>query len=204
MLFRSAVAWRVSEENFLKNSKVVSDLKLRFGYGVTGQQDGIAFYSYLPNYGISNNQAQYLLGSQYVSMYRPSAYYEELRWETTTNMNVAVDFGFLDNKITGTVEAFKRTTKDLLSVVPVAAGANFSNQLLKNVGNIESNGFEVTLNMTPVKTKNLEWNIGTNFTYVVPEITKLLDNPDPGFKGIPVGGISGGTGNTIQIGRAHV
>jgi len=193
-----AVAWRVSEENFLRNSKVVSDLKLRFGYGVTGQQDGIAFYSYLPNYGISNNQAQYQLGDQYVNMYRPSAYFEELRWETTTNINAAVDFGLFDNRISGTVEVFKRITKDLLSVVPVAAGANFSNQLLKNVGNIESQGFEITLNATPVKKKDFEWNIGANFTYVVPEITKLLDNPDPGFKGIPVGGISGGTGNTIQ------
>jgi iron complex outermembrane receptor protein len=193
-----AVAWRVSEENFLRNSKVVSDLKLRFGYGVTGQQDGIAFYSYLPSYGISNDQAQYQLGDNFINMFRPSAYFEELRWETTTNINAAVDFGFLDNKITGTVEVFKRITKDLLSVVPVAAGANFSNQLLKNVGNIESEGFEITLNATPVKTKTFEWNIGANFTYVVPEITKLLDNPDPNFKGIPVGGISGGTGNTIQ------
>jgi len=193
-----AVAWRVSEENFLKNSKVVSDLKLRFGYGVTGQQDGIAFYSYLPNYGISNNQAQYQLGNEFVNMFRPSAYFEELRWETTTNINAAVDFGLLDNKITGTVEVFKRITKDLLSVVPVAAGANFSNQLLKNVGNIESEGFEITLNATPVKRKDFEWNIGANFTFVAPEITKLLDNPDPNFKGIPVGGISGGTGNNIQ------
>lgn len=193
-----AVAWRVSEENFLKSSKVVSDLKLRFGYGVTGQQDGIEFYSYLPNYGISNNQAQYQLGDQFVSMNRPSAYFEELRWETTTNINAAVDFGFYDNRITGTVEVFKRITQDLLSVVPVAAGANFSNQLLKNVGNIESQGFEITLNATPVKKKDLEWNVGLNFTYVVPEITKLLDNPDPNFKGIPVGGISGGTGNNIQ------
>ena len=193
-----AVAWRVSEENFLKSSKVVSDLKLRFGYGVTGQQDGIAFYSYLPNYSISNNQAQYQLGNQFVSMNRPSAYFEELRWETTTNINAAVDFGLYDNRITGTVEVFQRITKDLLSVVPVAAGANFSNQLLKNVGNIESQGFEITLNTTPIKKKDLEWNIGANFTYVTPEITKLLDNPDPNFKGIPVGGISGGTGNTIQ------
>ncbi len=193
-----AVAWRVSEENFLKNSSLVSDMKLRFGYGVTGQQDGIDFYSYLPNYSISNDQAQYQLGDRFVNMLRPSAYFEELRWETTTSINAAVDFGFFDNRITGSLEYFKRETKDLLSVVPVAAGANFSNQLLKNVGNIESEGFEITLNTTPIKKKDIEWTIGTNFTYVAPEITKLLDNPDPNFKGIPVGGISGGTGNTVQ------
>jgi iron complex outermembrane receptor protein len=193
-----ALAWRVSEENFLKNSKTVSDLKIRVGYGVTGQQDGIAFYGYLPSYGISNNQAQYQFGNEFVNMFRPSAYFEQLRWETTTNINAAVDFGFADNRISGTVEAFIRKTKDLLSVVPVPAGANFSNQLLKNVGNIESKGLELTLNLVPVRNDNVEWTIGANFTYVVPEITKLLDNPDPNFKGIPVGGISGGTGNTIQ------
>jgi TonB-dependent starch-binding outer membrane protein SusC len=193
-----AVAWRINEENFLQNSKVVSDLKLRVGYGVTGQQDGIAFYGYLPSYGISNNQAQYQFGNTFVNMFRPGAYFEQLRWETTTNINAGIDFGFADNRITGTVEGFIRKTKDLLSVVPVPAGANFSNQLLKNVGNIESKGFEVTLNVIPVKNDNVEWSIGANVTYVVPEITKLLDNPDPNFKGIPVGGISGGTGNTIQ------
>jgi iron complex outermembrane receptor protein len=193
-----AVAWRINEENFLQNSKVVSDLKLRVGYGVTGQQDGIAFYGYLPNYGISNNQAQYQFGNSFVNMFRPSAYFEQLRWETTTNINAGIDFGFADNRITGTLEGFIRKTKDLLSVVPVPAGANFSNQLLKNVGNIESRGLELTLNVIPVRNDNVEWSIGANITYVVPEITKLLDNPDPNFKGIPVGGISGGTGNTIQ------
>jgi len=193
-----AFAWRLNEENFLKNSKVVSDLKLRVGYGVTGQQDGIGWYAYLPNYSLSNNQAQYQFGSTYYTMLRPAAYYEKLRWETTTNINAAIDFGFIDNRISGTIEGFIRKTKDLLSVVPVAAGANFSNQILKNVGNIESKGFEFTLNTTPVKNKNIEWNFNVNFTYAVPEITKLLDNPDPNFTGIAVGGISGGTGNTIQ------
>jgi TonB-dependent starch-binding outer membrane protein SusC len=194
----AAIAWRVSEENFLKNSNVVSDLKIRAGYGTTGQQDGIDFYGYIPRYSLSNNQAQYQFGNNFYNLLRPAAYFETLQWETTTNTNVAVDFGFLDNRITGTVEGFVRKTNNLLSVVPVAAGANFSNQILKNVGNIESKGLEVTLNTTPFKNRNVEWNVGVNFTYVVPEITKLLDNPDPNFTGIAVGGISGGTGNTIQ------
>jgi TonB-linked SusC/RagA family outer membrane protein len=193
-----ALAWRVNEEAFLKNVKVINDLKLRFGYGVTGQQDGIAFYGYVPNFSISNDQALYQLGDEFINMKRPSAFYETLRWETTTNINAAIDFALLDNRLSGTFEVFQRKTTDLLSVVPVPAGANFSNQLLKNVGNIESRGFEATINVTPVKTKNVEWNIGANFTYVTPEITKLLENEDPNFKGIPVGGISGGTGNTIQ------
>jgi iron complex outermembrane receptor protein len=193
-----ALAWRISQENFLKNSKVVSDLKLRVGYGITGQQDGVPFYGFQPVYSLSNNAAQYQLGNQFINMLRPGAYFEKLRWETTTNINAAIDFGFADNRISGTLEAFRRITNDLLSVVPVPAGANFSNELFKNVGSIEANGYEITLNLIPIRNKNVEWSIATNFTYVMPKITKLLDNPDPNFTGIPVGGIAGGTGNTIQ------
>lgn len=194
----AAIAWQLSEENFLKNSKVVSNLKLRAGYGVTGQQDGIAFYGYIPVYGISNDQARYQFGNTYYNMLRPGAYDADLRWETTTNINAAVDFGFIENRINGTLEGFIRKTEDLLSGVPIAAGSNFTNQLLTNVGNIASKGFEVTVNAVPVRNKKVEWEIGANFTYVVPEITNLLVNPDPNFTGIPWGGISGGTGNTIQ------
>jgi len=184
-----AVAWRISEENFLKNSKVVSDLKLRAGYGVTGQQDGIPFYGYLPNYGQSNNSALYQLGNEYYYMLRPSAYDEKLRWETTTNINAAIDFGFFDNRLSGTLEGFIRKTKDLLSVVPVPAGANFANRLLTNIGNIESKGFEVTINTIPVRTKDVEWSVGVNLTQAVPKVTKLLADPDPKYVGVLVGSI---------------
>ncbi len=184
-----AVAWRISEENFLKNSKVVSDLKLRAGYGVTGQQDGIPFYGYLPNYGQSNNAAQYQLGNEFYYMLRPSAYDEKLRWETTTNINAAIDFGFFDNRLSGTLEGFFRKTKDLLSVVPVPAGANFANRLLTNIGNIESKGYEVTVNAIPVRTKDVEWSFGVNFTQAIPKITKLLADPDPKYVGVLVGSI---------------
>jgi iron complex outermembrane receptor protein len=194
-----AFAWRVSNEDFLASSKVVSDLKFRVGWGVTGQQDGIDFYGYLPRYSVSNNAALYQLGSEFISMQRPSAYDPNLTWETTRNINVAVDFGLYDNRITGSVDFFNRKTEDLLSVVPIPLGTNFSNQLLTNVGNIESNGVEFTLNLTPIKKQNLVWDIGFNFTYLSPKITNLLLNPDPAFKGNPVGGIAGGTGNTIQI-----
>jgi iron complex outermembrane receptor protein len=194
----AAVAWQINEENFLKNSTVVSNLKLRAGYGITGQQDGIPFYGFIPVYNLSNNQAQYQLGNSFVNMLRPAAYDADLRWETTTNINAAIDFGFIDNRINGTVEGFIRKTEDLLSTVPIPAGSNFTNQLFTNVGNIESKGAEVTLNVVPVRKKDIEWEIGANFTYVVPKITNLLVNPDPNFTGVAVGGISGGTGNTIQ------
>ncbi len=195
----AAFAWRINEENILKNSEVVSDSKFRVGYGVTGQQDGIGFYEYLPNYSISNNAAQYQFGSNYYTLYRPAAYDPTLRWETTTNVNAALDFGFFQNRISGSVDVFFRKTKDLLAVVPIALGTNFSNQIRTNVGNIESRGVEVTLNVTPVKNKTITWDLGFNFTYANPEITNLLLNPDPTFKGNLVGGIAGGTGNSIQI-----
>lgn len=194
----AAFAWQINEENFLKESDVVSNLKLRAGYGVTGQQDGIPFYGYIPVYSLSNNQAQYQFGNSYVNMLRPGAYDADLRWETTTNINAAIDFGFKDDRINGTLEGFIRKTEDLLSTVPVPAGSNFTNRLFTNVGNIESKGVEVTLNVVPVRNRNVEWDFGVNVTYVVPKITNLLVNADPNFKGVEVGVISGGTGNTIQ------
>lgn len=194
----AALAWRVSEEDFLKNSKVVSDLKFRVGYGITGQQDIGPLYGYLTSYSLSNNQALYQFGNEYINLLRPAAYDPDLRWETTKNLNVGIDFGFIDNRISGTIEVFNRKTEDLLSVVPIPALSNFSNQLFTNVGNIESKGIEFSVNTVPVQRRDLEWNLGFNITYVSPEITNLLVNQDPNFTGIAVGGISGGTGNTIQ------
>jgi TonB-dependent starch-binding outer membrane protein SusC len=194
----AAIAWRVSEEDFLKNSKVVSDLKLRVGYGITGQQDGINYYGYLTSYSLSNNQAQYQFGNSFQNLLRPAAYDPDLKWETTRNLNVGIDFGFIDNRISGTIDVFNRKTEDLLSEVPIPALSNFSNRLVTNVGNIESTGFEFTLNTVPVQQKNIEWNLGFNITYANPKITNLLINPDPNFTGNAAGGISGGTGNTIQ------
>jgi len=194
-----AFAWRLNRESFLKDAKDVNDLKLRFGWGVTGQQDGIDFYGYLPRYALSNNAALYQLGNEFIAMQRPSAYDPNLSWETTTNLNVALDFSFFDERFSGSIDLFKRRTEDLLSVVPIPLGTNFSNQLLTNVGNIESEGAELTLNLVPVRNRKLTWEVGFNATYINPRITNLLLNPDPAFKGNPVGGIAGGTGNTIQI-----
>ncbi len=195
----AAFAWRIKEEGFLKNSNTFSDLKLRVGYGITGQQAGIGFYEYIARYGLSNDQAMYQLGNTFIPMYRPSAYDPNLKWETTANTTAAIDFGFAKNRITGTIEAFYRKTEDLLSVVPIPLGTNFSNQIRTNVGNIESKGVEFTLNTIPIQRNDFTWDFGFNLTYVKPEITKLLLNPDPTFKGVQTGGISGGTGNTVQI-----
>lgn len=193
-----AAAWKLNEEIF-RSSSVVNELKLRFGWGITGQQDGINNYNYLPVYSRSGNSAaQYQFGNTFYSYLRPGAYDPNLKWETTTTQNIGLDFGFFNNRISGSVEVYKKKTKDLLSTVPVAPGANFDIQLTTNVGNIENKGVEFNLNTTPVKTANFSWDFGFNVTYNNSKITNLLKNPDPKFPGIEVGGISGGTGNNIE------
>ena len=192
----AAFAWKIKEE-FFKNSNAVSDLKLRLGWGVTGQQDGIDYYSYLPRYSQSNLTAQYQFGNSYYSFLRPSAYDPNLKWETTTTTNLGLDFGFLNTRISGSVDVYQKKTKDLLSVIPVAPGSNFDISLLTNVGNMENRGIEFSINTTPVSTKNLTWNFGFNITYNQSKITNLLKQPDPNFKGIDVSGIGGGLTNYI-------
>lgn len=191
-----ALAWKLKDE-FFKNTNVLSELKLRFGLGVTGQQDGIAYYSYLPVYYQSTSTAQYEFGNTYYNFLRPSAYDPNIKWETTTTENVGLDYGFLNSRISGSIDFYQKKTKDLLSVVPIAPGANFDITLLTNVGNMTNKGFEFTLNFIPIQTKTVTWNLNFNISYNKSEITKLLKNPDPSFKGIDVSNISGGTGNTI-------
>lgn len=194
-----AFAWRINQEGFLRNSKIVSDLKLRLGYGVTGQQDGIANYSYMSGYYLSDNTSMYQFGNSFYNMYKPAAYDQNIKWEQTETYNAGLDFGFLNNRISGNVDVYYKKTKDLLNTIPVPAGSNFSNLLLTNVGNIENKGLEFTLNATPVQTDKLTWDISYNFTINRTKITKLNATEDPNYLGVPTGGIDGGTGSNIQI-----
>jgi iron complex outermembrane receptor protein len=191
-----ALAWKLKDELF-KHSNVVSDLKLRGSWGVTGQQDGIDYYAYLPRYSQSNNSAQYQFGNTFYSFLRPSSYDPNLKWETTTTTNLGLDFGFINNRISGSIDLYQKKTEDLLSVVPVAPGSNFDITLLTNVGNMENKGVEFSINTIPVATKNITWNFGFNVTYNQSKITNLLKQPDPNFKGIDVSNIGGGLTNTI-------
>lgn len=193
-----ALAWKVKEDLF-KNTKVVSDLKLRAGWGVTGQQDFGQYYPYMARYSVSTSTGQYQFGDKYYNFYRPAAYDANITWETTTTKNLGLDFGFADNRITGTVELFQKDTKDLLATVPVAYGSTFDINLFTNVGSLTNKGVEVVLNTTPVKKDKFRWDLGFNFTKSNTEITALRKQEDPNFTGIPVSGISGGTGNTIGM-----
>ena len=160
-----ALGWTLTEEPWLKNQKVLSNLKLRASYGVTGQQEGIGNYNYLPVYTYSVTGAEAFINGQYINTYRPEAYVEDLKWETTTSWNFGLDFGFLDGRIGGAIDFYTRKTKDLLASVPTAAGTNFSKTILTNVGNVDSKGIEVSLNATPIQTKDWEWNLSYNFTW---------------------------------------
>lgn len=196
-------AWRLKEELFKSSSKI-NELKVRVTWGITGQQDGIANYDYLARYSASNSSASYQFGynadgtPRFYEFLRPGPYDPKLKWETTTTTNIGVDFGLFNNRVSGSVEVYKKKTKDLLSRVPAASGANFDILITTNVGNVENKGVEFTLNTTPVKTNKFQWDFGFNVTYNESKVTNLLKYPDPNFKGIEVGGISGATGNNIE------
>lgn len=168
-----ALAWRISEESFLENWETLSNLKLRGSYGVTGQQDGIGNYNYLPVYTGSQSGAEYQFGNAFYPTYRPEAYASDLKWETTTAWNAGIDFGFFNNRLSGSVDFYTRKTKDLLATVPSPAGTNFDKTILTNVGNVDSHGLEFGLNVTPVNTKNITWDMSFNATWQRMKIQNL-------------------------------
>lgn len=188
-------AWKIIKENFMQDSKVFSDLKLRAGWGETGQQEIGDWYNSFPSYNVSNQQAQYGFGDQFYFMYRPTQYNPQLTWETTETINAGLDFGFWNNRITGAFDWFKKNTRDLQAYVSVPAG-EFSNKNYKNVGDMETNGVEFLINVTPIKKENLTWDFSFNVAHYTPEIKSFKDVED-GYI-IETGGISGGVGNLVQ------
>lgn len=194
-----ALAWRMNEEKFLNNTSWLSDLKLRLGYGQTGQQDIYEYYPYLSRYEMSSNNSQYLFGDKYYYMARPSAYDEGIKWETTTTYNVALDYGFLNNRVNGSIDFYLKKTSDLLNRVDVPAGTNFSNQIITNIGNLENKGVEFTLNAIPIQTKDWNWNVSFNAAFNKNKITKLTLVESDDYEGVQAGWITGSTGETVQI-----
>jgi hypothetical protein len=201
------LAWSISEESFLSGSNTVSNLKLRASYGVTGQQDIGRDYGYFGIYTRSEETAQYMYFNRSTGNYdrvpiftiRPEGYDEQLKWEETITYNVGLDFGFVNNRITGTLDVYLRETEDILNEIPIPAGANLENVLITNVGSLENRGLEFTFNALAVETADFSWNIGGNFTYNENEITKLTAVEDENYLGVQHEGISGGTGNLIKI-----
>jgi len=195
-----AIAWRLKDENFLKDSKTISDLKLSFGYGVTGQQDGLGNYSYVTYYSLSNQTAQYQLGNTFYPLYRPSGSDPDIKWEQSATTNAKIDYGFLNNRIAGSVEFYYKNTTDLLNNVNLSAGQGFTNQQTKNVGDMVNRGVEFNITGQIIKKKDMDLEVNLNATYNENKITKLTDfDALSSSPGETTGGVSGGTGNTIQI-----
>ena len=190
-----ALAWNIKQEVFAKASNTLSALKLRLSYGITGQQDGIGDYDFKSFYALSNSSASYQFGNNFIQGYRPGGYYPNRKWEETTTSNIALDFGFLNNRISGTVDFYYKKTKDLLNNLPQPAGTNFSAFIVVNVGDMENKGVEFSLNTIPVATDKFTWNADFNITYNKNKITNLtVVRGDKNYAGVPAGGIPGGIG----------
>jgi len=201
-----ALGWKINEEAFLKNVKWLDELKLRLGWGKTGQQDGIGDYNYFATYNVNttNVDGRYpIVGlNDDGLLYRPDAYNSDLKWETTTTSNIGLDFSFFRNRVSGSVDYYYRKTTDLINDATVSAGSNFRNQVRSNIGSLENKGIEASLTVRPIQTENLQWEVTANFTYNKNEITELTGEGDI----VMTGGISAGTGNQCQahaVGYPH-
>jgi len=194
-------AWRIKGEDFLKDNTTISEFKLRVGYGLTGQQDvyGIAGdYPTIQRYVLNTPTASYLLGNQAYAPYSPQGFNSNLKWETTATYNAGVDLGFLDGRLTASVDAYYRKTTDLLNGIYLAGLTNFTNYYVFNVGSLENRGIELNINANPVRTTDFRWDVNVNATYNQNKILSLGPQ-QPGFPGIETNGISGGTGTNIGI-----
>jgi TonB-linked SusC/RagA family outer membrane protein len=193
----AAFAWNMKEEDFLKDNSVVSAMKLRLGWGITGQQEGISDFGYQAIYFYGNSAAQYQFGNNYYTVVRPQAYDENLKWEQTESRNIGIDIGFAKNRVNVTADYYDRDTKDLLATVPAPAGTNFSNTITTNIGSTKSSGFEFSVLTTPVRNKTFSLDLGVNLTYIINyKITKLQLVNDPTYLGAEVGSI--GINGNIQ------
>ncbi len=196
----AAFAWKINEEAFMQNADFISSLKLRLGWGVTGQQDIGSYYPYMATYVESSEGSYYLVGGEYIPTLRPNAYDPDIKWEETTTQNIGIDFGFLDDRITGSFDVYKRVTDDLLNQITIPTGSNFSNTLITNVGSLENKGFEFDLNLIPLSKEDMSLNVGFNFAYNENKITKLLLSDDPDFIGILYGDAFTGQKQVTRVG----
>ena len=197
----AAFAWNILNEPFMEGQDVVSSLKLRLGYGETGQQE-IGNYMYLARYSVSENDLSHManMGSDGLShMLAPAAYDPNIRWESTTTYNVGVDFGFLDGLIDGSIDVYRRDTKDLLNWVTTPMGANFGTNLLTNVGSMRNQGVEFSLNFNPVRTRDWSLRFGVNGTFQDTKFTKLNNMGDEDYAIFKNSPGTGTGGNDLQF-----
>jgi TonB-linked SusC/RagA family outer membrane protein len=196
-----AFAWKIKDEDFMKDNTVFSDLKLRLGYGTTGQQDlgNNNNYPYQSLYVQSDNASRYQFGDTYYNTLRPSAYDAAIKWETTTTANIGLDFGFFNSRLTGSIDVYRKKTSNLLNVVNVPVLTNFASTLLENVGNMENKGAELSLNAVIISQKDWHWQMGYNVSYNKNKITNLVGGNNPDFiQANPSATIQGTTSGVIE------
>lgn len=190
--FGAAFAWKISEESFLKNVDFISDLKLRIGWGSTGQQAIDAAFAYIPRYTLGNTQAQYQFGNIFVPVGRPEPYNTGIKWEETETTNIGLDYGFFGNRLTGSLDLYQKKSSDLLSKVPAPDGANLGNETFRNYGEFTTKGVELSVSYDVFKGDGFNWSSSFNVTYNNREINALPNENK-------IEAIDGGGGNTIQI-----
>lgn len=181
------------------DKKYLDNLKLRTSWGITGQQDIGDYYAYLARYQFGNPNAQYQFGDEFITTIRPNGYVGDIKWEETTTYNAGIDFSIIKNRLSGTFDVYQRNTKDLLNFIPFSALSNLTNFGTDNIGTMETKGVELSLSFMPVKSKNINWEVSSNFAYNTSTITKLTTSDDPNYQGVFTGGIAGGVGSNIQI-----
>lgn len=175
-----ALAWKIKEESFLKEIKAISMLKLRLGYGVTGQQDGIDNYYHMIRYSTQGADLGYSYGNTSSSTVYVPVYNPDLRWEETATANIGLDFGFVANRISGSIDVYEKNTKDLLNSVTIPLGINFGNSMLKNIGSMVNRGVEMNLKFVPIQTDHINWDLSFNATYNYNKITRISTGNDAG------------------------
>lgn len=192
-----ALGWKINQEAWMQGAAGwLSDLKLRLGWGKTGQQEIGETINYMTLYAIASPSVSYPNGTN--GWYLPAyarGYNPDLTWETTTSWNAGLDFGFFNNRITGSIEYYKRKTTDLLAYVAVPAGSSTTNMLNRNIGSLENYGVEFNIAAKPIVTNDFTWTLTYNVGWNHNEITELTT----GASQLKTGGISGGNGNTVQI-----
>ena len=185
-----AAAWNLHKEGFMSDS-FFDELKLRAGYGEVGNVNGLGDYRFLTQYVGSQSTANYQFGSSFYQTYRPEPINTELRWEVGRTTNIGLDYAILDGKLSGSVNAYMKETKNLIASSTVDPFTNFGNRIDANIGDMENKGIELSFDYTPIQNENFEWSINYNISFNDNKVTRLPFDQ-------AVGGISGGVGNNIQ------
>ncbi len=194
-----ALAWRAKEEPFLRDVDAISDFKVRAGWGITGQQEGIGDYTYFATYTQNSQGAYYPVVGDGVT-YRPDAYNTDLTWEKTTTYNVGVDLSFLNDRLTASIDYYYRKTTDLINTAYVAAGSNFANKVTSNIGSLHNQGVEASFVWRAIQTGDWAWELGYNVTYNQNKIDDLIASQGDDYT-IMYGGAAIGTGGDVKAWR---